>query len=197
MPLIVCLALSAGIVAIWVRSYFVADRYRSVDYDETANTLTARRMSIVTGLGGLNFSCNYERTSAPGHRELLRQNRDAYAQANPPRFSSTRQPRYPMRIANEDSILTSLGFSWFYLPERLDDGATYRRRMALTVPIWSIFTLAMTYPFGLYVAGVIQRQREDRLALGLCPRCGCAVKDGSDRCPGCDRPVPAGLVRHA
>jgi hypothetical protein len=69
--------------------------------------------------------------------------------------------------------------------------------MGITLPLWSIFGATMAYPFGLYVAGVVRRQREDRIALGLCPRCGSAVKDGSERCPGCDRPVPAGLVRHA
>jgi rubrerythrin len=57
--------------------------------------------------------------------------------------------------------------------------------------------LTMSYPFGLYVAGVLRRQREERLALGLCPRCGVPIKDPSQRCPGCDRPIPAALAKHA
>ncbi len=196
-PLIFCLALAAGVVAIWVRSYFVADRYRWISFDRSEDWVAYTRLSVGTGLGGMNFSYNYERTSEPGHRNLLEQLRTTTLQTRPSGYSQAQPPRYPLRGGSDDSTLGSLGFGWFYLPERVDDGAGRRLRMGLTVPVWSVFAACMSYPFAVYVAGVLRRQREDRIALGLCPRCGYAVKDDAQRCPGCDRPVPAGLVRHA
>jgi len=60
---------------------------------------------------------------------------------------------------------------------------------AVGVPMWAILLLTACYPVGQYVRGVIQRQRQERIALGLCPTCGLAIGEDEERCPGCNRRI--------
>jgi hypothetical protein len=89
---------------------------------------------------------------------------------------------------SNDSVLASLGFHFDHWSN--SSPTTRQRQLTITVPFWAIFLALISYPLGRYVAGVVRRQREDRLALGLCPRCGVPLNDALMRCPGCDRPIP-------
>jgi hypothetical protein len=71
------------------------------------------------------------------------------------------------------------------------DARMRRSNYSLTLPFWSIFLLICGYPLGRYIIAVIRRQREDRIALGLCPCCGEPVAENATRCGACDQPVGA------
>jgi hypothetical protein len=195
-PLALCLVLSTAVVAVWGRSYIVADRYRwSSLHDHGGNTaLTGGFM--VTGIGGVAVSYAFESTSDPDRAAFLKERAEIMARAARNSFNSNRAPRYPVPGNPDDSLLSSLGFYWAHYAEGSDDTRRVNR-FVVTIPFWAIFTVTMSYPLGLYVAGVLRRQREDRLALGLCPRCGVAMRDECERCPGCDRPMPTAFARHA
>jgi hypothetical protein len=102
---------------------------------------------------------------------------------------SRRRPTAPVliRYPVPSSILGSLGFQWY----RTRDNFSGVRHTDYTfaLPFWALFFLATAYPLSRYVGGVIKRQREDRIALGLCPACGTPMSQDQSRCPGCDKPM--------
>lgn len=192
-PMAICLVVSAIVVTIWLRSYIVSDRYRWIDLDESSPRAVWRNAVVSTGMGGVGFF--YEYTSSADPAQL---NRMHWRMAGSPPgagagYQSRLSPRYPMRMNVDDGLLANLGIN--FRNASYESEITRQRQFALTLPFWAVCAVTAAYPIGSYIAGVIRRQREDRLALGLCPRCGMALKGGEQRCPCCAKPLA--IVREA
>jgi hypothetical protein len=181
------LLLSTLIAVVWVRSYLVADSYQWLRMNEDSEGLSVRSGGILTGMGGLGIYISNVQTTDPMEAARIKGRIETNSQFNRAGYYASSPPRYPTRWSPDEGFLATLGFhgrnAVTVTPQ------SWRRRFALTVPFWVVFMIGTAYPIWRYVAGVLERQREDRLALGLCPRCGVALKDNFSRCPGCDRPV--------
>jgi hypothetical protein len=178
---------SGVVVVFWIRSYVAGDAYHWVNVRIQTSELATRRTGIFTGLGGLGYYFENLHTDEPFQIERFRvrlQTPNPYYMAG---YQTNPNPRYPIRWASDDGSLASLGLLWRHTATQ-NDGVS-RRRIWAAVPFWLLFALVFAYPMCSYIGGVLRRQREDREALGLCPRCGVPLKDDSMKCPGCDRPV--------
>jgi hypothetical protein len=185
--LLVSLITSGVLLMIWVRSYVATDAYHCLRISTSTEELVARRAGIMTGLGGVGFYFDYVYTGVPSQVEPLRMRINAGTQLRPVGFQSSPTPRYPIRWGSDDGTLASLGLHW--RSTLSDTNGVYRRRISFALPFWLLFALTAGYPMFRYIAGVLRRQREDREALGLCPRCGVPLKNDFTKCPGCDRPL--------
>jgi hypothetical protein len=170
-----------AVFAVWVRSYMVTDRHRWDSVWVDGPELAYRGYRVSTGMGGLRIIVESRRALAANIWRRSREPQFVSADGRWHHNWSTSGPQYPMRDASDDALLSQLGFQFNRLPGQ--------DRTELTMPFWAAFALTAAFPLGHFVAGVLHRQREDRLALGLCPRCGVALTSDSDRCPGCDKPV--------
>jgi hypothetical protein len=186
--LVASLVATAMVVALWVRSYSTGDSYYWMKLKTGSSELTWRRGGIQSGLGGLGLSLEYRFTDDPALIESERRRLESPGIYRTRGYQTFSGPRYPIRWGANDGPLSSLGFHWRHTVSYPD--GVYRRRLAAVVPYWLLFALSAGYPMWRYIAGVLRRQREDREALGLCPRCGVPVRSDCARCPGCDRVVP-------
>jgi hypothetical protein len=184
--MIASLVASTVVVVIWMRSYVVADSYDWRKWGiDPGKKLVAMRAGFGTGMGGLGLYVERVHTFEPTQIERLRGRFETPSPYRPVGFRSDPNPRYPLRWGSDDGALSSLGLHWRNVPSSVD--GVYRRRISMAVPFWLLFAGAMAYPIWRYIAGVLERQREDREALGLCPRCGVPLKSNFTKCPGCDR----------
>jgi hypothetical protein len=189
------LVVSTLVVGVWVRSYVVGDAYQWVRVHERPGGLNVRSWGFRVGMGGLLLFMNHQDTSDAAEAQLLKARIEGGMFWSRPGYSSTAAPRYPVRPNAEESTWANLGF--YGRNAVVVTPQLWRRSFSMTVPFWALFTLATAYPIWRYIAGVVQRQREDRLAVGLCPRCGVAVRDEFLRCPGCDRQSVMAARQHA
>ncbi|WP_428939984.1 hypothetical protein [Fontivita pretiosa] len=187
--IVVSLVLAGGVALLWGRSYAVGDRYRWVRIqDAPSGRFVMSSGGFATGIGGIRFVYEAVDSTDPNVIDRTRRRLDGISRWAPPGYRTIDPPRYPMREASNDSVLASLGFHFDHWSN--SSPTSRQRQLTVTVPFWAIFLALIGYPLGRYVAGVVRRQREDRLALGLCPRCGVPLNDALSRCPGCDRPIP-------
>jgi hypothetical protein len=182
--MVLCAIIGVAFLAVWIRSYSVGERYRTAHVDQAGQTSSARGLGISSGFGGAQVMLfNVTTNDSRQLRQFV----------NPRRFtlgySSSPEPVYPwMRGSPEDSLLNSLGIQGTYWRGTTDDGMD-GFQIVLTLPYWVPFFLSLAYPGFFYVRKVVRRQQEDRLAAGLCPRCGEPIDELSPRCRGCDKPV--------
>ena len=187
--LAICLLLTAAVVTFWIRSYTIAERYIWLGLQDNGSNINLHDGGILGGKGGMSFFTDSFDSVAPSWRERLKRFYESNKASNNG-YSRNPSPRYPMPAGvSDETFLGSLGFC-FYNSHQVNSEVA-QGHLFITFPFWSLFVLTAAYPVGLYVAGVVRRQREDRIALGLCPRCGVPLNEDSDRCPGCDKPVPA------
>jgi hypothetical protein len=187
LPMTLALIASAIVVTFWIRSYVAGDAYHYVNLRADSAELALRRAGFFTGLGGVGCYFEYVETAQPYQIERIRARIEMSNQFYPRGYQTNPNPRYPIRWASEDGSLASLGLLWRHT-NTSGDGVS-RRRIWAAAPFWLLFAVFFSYPMIRYVGGVLRRQREDREALGLCPRCGVPLKTGSMKCPGCDRVV--------
>ncbi len=178
-----CGIVSLIVIALWIRSYSKGERYRIVTGSVDGAEHLIRSYTFNSSAGGLQLM--YVRLWTDSQQSSIRlRNERKYLS---PGYSTLRDLVYPIRGA-DDSVISSLGFQTATARGRSDEG--WRETLGwVTIPYWFILSLACAYPLGSYARAVLRRQREERIALGLCPRCGEPVDDSLVRCRGCDKPV--------
>jgi hypothetical protein len=186
-PLAACVVLSLGVAGLWLRSYSVGDRYITRHESTVNGRFHTKEFYSQSSGGGLRIMLTS--LAATDHNSIA-----SYLGAGPGRlppkgFSSINTPTYPqMTGAPDDSALTALGIHLAIATDR-PFADVDRASLTLTLPWWLIFIVLSCYPVLRYVRNVIRRQREDRMALGLCPCCGEPVSELLQACRGCDKPV--------
>ena len=146
------------------------------------------RFPGTTGLGGVGVYLEHLNSTNPADMDRIKLRWGSPGPYQPILgYQSVSNPRYPIRWGAEDSALASLGLHWRSAVTQAN--GTYRRRFTAAIPFWALFAASAAFAMWTYIAGVLRRQREDREALGLCPRCGVPLKSEFTKCPGCDRPV--------
>lgn len=179
-----CLILCCVILGIWVRSYAVGDRYQWQEVRDDQSPIRLRRGGFVSGMGGFMIYRESLETIDAYRVERFRDRWNIVGTHPNVTYSRSDSPRYPMRAVGDESLLTSLGFQ--VRRSGFRNESTAQRGYWITIPYWGVALCMGLYPMGVYVAGVLRRQREDRLALGLCPRCGVPMQADRTHCPGCD-----------
>jgi hypothetical protein len=180
------LLLCVATLALWVRSYWVADSvdwYR-VWWGETPNQspwTTYRYAYVTSARGGLSVKCAVEEFDHYPH-ELM--------PGGGLRHEVSEKPKYPA-IDPADPwvtmpVLLSLGgFQLCY--ERTDDLPRYRQHsFRFTLPMWFLFCATML-PAPWMAA---RRKRQRRRERGQCSGCGYDLRATPGRCPECGA-VPA------
>jgi hypothetical protein len=198
LPMVICLVASTLVVFVWIRSYSKGYSYRW--FGETWEGGSARYADrrIATGQGAVAIDVR-------GYGPTDQATAAAFDQffASSPRlfrvgYRESSLPGYPLGNVRTDSLALSFGFQVLY-----DDEAELRPpnlqaipgwRLGIGIPLWAMLCLTAGYPVGRYVLRAIRAQRQERLALGLCPACGLAINAQTSRCPGCNRRIAVGAV---
>jgi hypothetical protein len=181
--MVLCAVIGLAFLVVWIRSYAVEERYRSLTVNHPEPT-AAHGFGINSGFGGVQVM--FFNVSSEDPRQLRQ---FVSPRRYSPGYSASQEPVYPsMRGSPEDSFLNSLGIQGSYWRGTTDEGLNGLQAV-LTLPYWVPFFLALSYPGFIYVRKVVRQQQEDRLAMGLCPRCGEPIDERSSRCRGCDKPV--------
>ena len=180
--------LSAALLMLWMRSYVVGDRYRWVDLIEVDDGRTILRMGDVwTGEGGLAVRSEYQSTydrDAVEHLHRRAQRRARWGVG----LTRDDTPSYPVRSG--DGAFGPLGIDFRIDRGTSFDGTTRRSGFNFGAPLWLLIGLTASYPMLRFVIGVVRRERQERIILGLCPRCGVDVRTGPPRCPACGKRKP-------
>jgi hypothetical protein len=180
--------LSVALLTLWMRSYVVGDRYRWVDLIEVDDGRTILRMGDVwTGEGGVAVRSEYQSTydrDAVQHLYRRAQRRARWGVG----LTRDDTPSYPVRSG--DGAFGPLGIDFRIERGSSFDGTTHRGGFNVGAPLWLLIGLTASYPMLRFVIGVIRRERQERIILGLCPRCGVDVRTGPPRCPACGKRKP-------
>ena len=183
----VLMLLSVAMFVLWMRSYVVGDRYRWVELIEVDDGRTILRTGDVwTGEGGLAFIAQRQSTRDPRGIDVLKRRAERRARWGVG-FAKVDVPSYPVRSG--DGVFGPLGID-FTLDRGSFDGVMQRSSFGFGVPLWLLIALCASYPMTRFIIGVIRREREERILLGLCPRCGVDVRAGPTRCPSCGKRSP-------
>jgi hypothetical protein len=178
LSLLLCLA----VAALWVRSYFAADRFvrlpltlrpggfRTEEY-------TAFAWRGVLGVGAIRH--DHEQASMPAAQYdpllLIAQSRDAQWQ-----FEGSWSSRPPQDFPATGGSLPLWGFDTWTVNER---GLGHRGLGAgLNIAYWLLLLLC-SVPLDLWVIATMFGRR--RLGRGRCVRCGYDLRATPDRCPEC------------
>jgi hypothetical protein len=168
-------------VVVWVCSHVAPERYSWFSVVEQPTHFESRRLSILNSRGAVQFARVDYSTDSPVRIAQRRGSRRPDLG-----FSRIRDHSNPIFGADQ-SILADLGFQLYTNAE--SDDAAQRTDRGLTVPYWAIFLLLVGYPLWRYIARVVRHQREDRLAMGLCPTCGEPIDAQTARCRICNKPT--------
>jgi hypothetical protein len=181
--------LSAALLVLWMRSYVVADRYRWVEVIEVDDGRTILRAGDVwTGEGGIAVTSQVQSASDAESRQNLRRRAERRAARWGVGFSRADNPSYPVRSG--DGVFGPLGIDFQIDRGTSFDGTTRRSGFGAGVPMWMLIGLTAMYPMLRFIIGVVRRERQERIILGLCPRCGVDVRTGPPRCPACGKRSP-------
>jgi len=186
------LGLSLLVLFIWVRSFYLSEAYRG----QTRNVFGAYTSWSVRsgeGIAGLVVD-RFDFSDNPEAAINFPQRADAPSRYGSLGYSRRRSgPPVAQRYPPQETLIGSLGFQFFHRNDDLQgsDHTFY----VLAIPFWALFFMTIAYPLSRYVGGVVKRQREERIALGLCPTCGTPMNENQSRCPGCDKPMA--LARQA
>lgn len=192
-PLAVCVLLSVLCTAFWMRSFSAGDRFVYRPSSVQNGQAVTSEFYLQSAAGGFRFT--YTRLASSSAEEVADFTGARGRGLAPAGFSSYENPSYPRtQGAREDSALTALGIHFVMFRDRPNE-ALARDTGLLILPWWLLVVLFAAYPTTKYVTCVVRRQQEDRIALGLCPRCGVPVNEMVSACQGCDRPV--GMLTHA
>ena len=181
--------LSAALLVLWVRSYVVGDRYRWVELIDVDNgrSLVLRTGEVWTGEGGLAVQATVQSASDEAGIQYLRRRAERRARWGVG-LLRVDNPAYPVRSG--DGVFGPLGIDFQIDRGTSPDGMSQRSSFGAGGPLWLLIGLAVSYPMVRFVIGVIRRERQERIILGLCPRCGVDVRAGPLRCPSCGKRKP-------
>jgi hypothetical protein len=178
---------AAALFVLWMRSYVVGDRYRWVQIIEVNDGPTVFRSGeVFTGEGGVAMMSQVQSTYDAGAAESLRRRAERRARWGVG-LSRVETPAYPVRSG--DGAFGPIGIDFHFDPGS-SDGVVQRRGFGFGAPLWLLIGLTAGYPMLRFVIGVVRRERQERILLGLCPRCGVDVRAGPSRCPACGKRSP-------
>jgi len=188
MVMTLLLLLTLALFVLWFRSHIVGDRYRWTQVVESpdGHEIAVRSGDLVTGEGGVAAAWGTQRAADPDGVQRLRRRVERRMRFAPVGYSRVEAPQYPVRSG--DGVLAPLGINYDY--ENRFDGSLQRTGVTLAMPLWLMILVTAAYPLGRFIRGVIERERQDRIFLGLCPRCGVDVRDRPSRCPCCGKRQP-------
>jgi hypothetical protein len=180
----VSLVLCAAALAIWVRSYWSADR---ASWTVLSNHPTYVRCTCITSAnGGVQFLA--DKLERPGRAGLV---------SGPSGFEVTRAApsNYPfftwhssVSVGVAQVHLKRLGFELFLFESTA--GATFHRvTSSLTLPHCAIAAALASVSF------VCWRLRATKDSSGKCRTCGYDLRASKDRCPECGTTIPAAPPR--
>ena len=186
------LTLAATLLVVWFRSYSVGDRYTWVEVTEEGSAgISARVGELTTGEGGLGYSTSERRTHDEDSAERVRQRMERWRFV-PRGYATFEDPQYPLRAGDAPPLLGALGLQYF--TESRSYGSIEIARTAVVIPLWLPIAILSAYPLARYFRGVLDRERAQLRMLGLCPRCSTDVRQAPQRCPGCGKRNPLGLI---
>jgi hypothetical protein len=172
------LLLCVAVVALGVRSYWVADELRWTRADNVGRVHYRWYATIVSSRGGLAIcqdaevyelaSITPQEAAAPTGVWLWSGWKRRPADAYP-------TPAFSMRVPP----------SGFHIAWQTSPGTVLRE---LIVPYWSLAFLTAVLP-----AAWLTRSRRNRSRAGLCTVCGYDLRATPGRCPECGSEYPAGI----
>ena len=156
-------------LTVWVRSYFVVDRWRWG-----------------------NMTATYGVESWPGVVELWRTHTAIFAQGDEPTFLHERFPSQPL-LRNPPTPPLVRVHGWY---EAIDLPQYDRRQRTLFVPCWFFVAVSVPVPALWTVLYLRSRHRNRRCAAGFCPTCGYNLTANTSAvCPECGNPTSADAKR--
>lgn len=179
---------TAALLVLWMRSYVVGDKYRWVELIEVDDGRTILRTGEVwTGEGGLAVTSSVHSASDADAVQNLRRRAERRARWGVGVIRMD-NPAYPVRSG--DGVFGPIGIDFQVERGTSADGLTQRSGFGAGAPMWILIGLTSSYPMLRFVIGVVRRERQERIILGLCPRCGVDVRAGPLRCPVCGKRKP-------
>jgi hypothetical protein len=179
LSLLLCLA-CAGV---WVRSGWVCDNFRLVDWP--ADLSSFRESTVRCSCGGLQFTSSRYKGYVEGNGDSPFFEHVSQAASEYPRFPTGYLPGRPI----ESRIQAALGFE-LVRDAKWRSGMDFQTSIAagsLTLPLYFPTLLFALLP-AHYVLRVRRRRRiAGRLARGCCPACGYDLRASAGRCPECGR----------
>lgn len=194
--LTILLLISAALIVLWFRSQSIGDRYRWLEISPTPEGgVFIESQTVWLGEGGVALATQRTTTQDPDAAQRIRRRAEQRARFDPPGYSRSEDPRYPTQVGSTETLLDLVGVH--HTREQRDDGTTQRELISLTIPLWLPMMLALAYPLVRFFCGVVRRERLERIALGLCPRCGFNVRAAPESCPICGKRLPLGVAATA
>ena len=178
--------LSGSILLLWARSNLVSDAYRWSSVRDRNDSFFQTRSEIYCGCGGIGLVRDWLGSDDSDRTLRLRRRAQQRAANFEPGYMRSDEPHYPPRVGDTDGWLSNFGI-YCLIDVRAFRGLFYRQ-FVLTVPLWLLLLLACGYPATRYAVRVVRQERDQRIALGMCPRCECDVR-GMQRCPSCGKNV--------
>ena len=175
------LLLSTALLALWVRSYFVADAFRFSYVPDRHRHGVTTSLAFNRGIARVaRLDVRYEgEWRGPGGREGLVRRGPPWHRGRPHHARSNAE-RYlvPFRYADQ-TVATPL------------PGLTERVRVVV-LPLWPAVVLLALPPAMLLRRRLRARRRPKR---GLCARCGYDLRESPGRCPECGTAPPVAGAR--
>jgi hypothetical protein len=168
MPLVIWLMLCAA----WMRSYVATD---SLVFQRVRNSggvgATFIQTKFESGAGGLG----YARRSTSG----LGQSEWSMEYWNPHCWSTSKSAAYPDAIGEPFLGFHFERFSYVFRGQ-------VDRWVRLIIPFWSLVTFTSLIPAAQILRAL---RRRERIAAGICTRCGYDLRATPERCPECGTAV--------
>jgi hypothetical protein len=168
------------LIAVWIRSYHVADRFRMVSFRNYGWYFIRKESILEAGLGGIGFYCDWDASpgSAPSPPDVWDQEI-----INHP-YEGWQDPRYPYRMdphgyGGGDPWRRRMPIAGFYFQD-VEGGGGWMRQV--TVPVWSMIVVCWLSP-AAWVARWFWQTKARR--EGYCRVCGYDLRATPDRCPEC------------
>ena len=180
------LLLCVAVCVLWVRSYFVADRFFWRGWADDADRSYQRQVVILSGHGGVGVNSivqSGERWPANrlGYREAIAQ---YLAKSGSPPFHSSGASKYPAFNVGvgDDPVWGGFKHGSFFNPVSPADPRPRSYGWQVVVPYWAIVPATAVLPV---VWEWRRRTRRRREIAGLCPSCGYDLRATPERCPEC------------
>jgi hypothetical protein len=168
---IVSLLLFQVVVVLWIRSYFIADRFYQYSTYDLQNRSHRPIFEVQIGKGGISF-CRDVWTGPIGSLDGL-QSQALIHRKGPPQYPD-------LRFRPSDPPI--MGFQFRHFTGSIPAGPT-GKIFAFMLPLWSLslLFLLLALPEVLYRYRRYQRTRHPH----LCRNCGYDLRASPDRCPEC------------
>jgi hypothetical protein len=188
LSMVLLLIACAGVLALWVRSYFVQDyletrenyrgpspvpaKFEFRQYHSAWDSTHGRvRFSSLDHLVGTNTQQEADRARWKPTRNVTRS-----------RITPQHAENYNWLRTGPEGFWNRLGFFWW----SRNDGAGKTKLLVLGTPYWAP-ALALALPPAAWLALAVRRLRRKRRP-GACRVCGYDLRASPDRCPECGAP---------